>query len=89
MKVAYFECQCMGDEHTLKFAYDDEDFYVSIFLNQYRGFFEKLWVAIKYLFGYKCQYGHWDTWMLRFNDVGRIKKVLEEYIKIQHEELGD
>lgn len=75
----------MGDEHMLKFVDDDEDFYVSIFLNQYRGFFKRLWVAVKYVFGYKCRYGHWDTWNLRFEDIDRLQTMLAEYAKIAKE----
>jgi len=81
MKTHYFECQCYSDEHTLKFLIDEEekDLYVSIFLNQYRNIFKRIWVAIKYVFGYKCKYGHWDTWMLREEDFKRLQQLLKEY----------
>ena len=82
-RVEYLECRCHGDEHTLKFLQDEEDktIYTSVFLNQYHSFWKRLWIAIKYLFGYKCQYGHWDTWMLRYEDIPRLKTMLDEMDK--------
>ena len=80
VETHYFECQCGGDEHMLKFVVDDEDFYLNVFLNQYRGFFHRLWIAIKYVFGYKCKYGHWDSWMLRPEDVQRLKGLLDKHV---------
>ena len=84
-KFHYFECQCYSDEHTLKFTLDDEDepyLVTSIFLNQYRSIFKRVWVAIKYIFGYTCKYGHWDCWELRPEDSKRLMALLEEHIII-------
>ncbi len=60
-RTEFFECVCMTEEHTIIFRLDtdDIDLYTSVFLNQYRGFFGRLWIAIRYLFGYKCMDGHW------------------------------
>jgi len=78
MKSEYFECECLGDEHTLRFIYDeqDNDLYATIFLNQYRSIWKRLWVAIKYAFGYKCKYGHWDIWTLKREDCKRLRKLI-------------
>lgn len=83
----FFECACGADEHTLRFkldAYDPKDveLYTSVFLNQYRGFFGRLWVAIKYLFGYKCKDGHWDCTMIRLEDADRLIALLENYKRL-------
>lgn len=83
----FFECVCGADEHTLRFkldAYDPKDveLYTSVFLNHYRSFFKRLWVAIKYLFGYKCRDGHWDCTMLKLEDADRLIKLLEEYKRL-------
>ena len=79
MKSDYFECQCMGDEHTLKFVSDKEDIWISMFLNQYRNIFKRIWIAIKYVFGYNCKYGHWDNWVLRPEDLQRLKQLVCEF----------
>ena len=76
----FFECVCHSDEHTLRFIYDEDDneFYTTIFLNQYRNLFKRILIAIKYIFGYKCKYGHWDCWVLKYEDIDRMKKLLDK-----------
>jgi len=74
----FFECDCGGDEHTLRFTLDKKDnsLYTTIFLNQYRPWYSRFWVAIKYIFGYKSKYGHWDVWILRYEDAERLQTML-------------
>jgi len=83
----FFECSCSSDEHTIRFTIDDEDgeIYTSVFLNQYRTWWETVWVGIKYIFGYKCQYGHWDCWIMDPNDAVRLRDMCDEFIKKQEE----
>lgn len=85
--VEFFECVCSSDEHILRFKLDacdpdDVELYTSVFLNQYHNFFGRLWIAIKYLFGYKCKYGHWDCTMIKLEDANRLIKLLEEYKRL-------
>jgi hypothetical protein len=70
----FFECACYSDEHVLKFVYDrkDREIYASIFLNDWQRWYKRLWIAIKYLFRYKCKYGHWDTWLMREEDLDKF-----------------
>ncbi|MGA1842993.1 MAG: hypothetical protein ACMUIS_00335 [bacterium] len=92
----YFECKCGSDEHTLRFTLDknDKEIYTSVFLNQYRNVFKRIFVAIKYIFGYKCKYGHWDCWLMRDEDAQNLLKMLNEYLQLTSNqpdltELGD
>lgn len=83
----HFECICSTPEHTIRFKledYGDNDtsLYMSIFLDQYHGFFSRLWIAIKYIFGYKCKYGHWDCTMFKVEDADRLIELLEVYKKL-------
>ena len=80
----FFKCVCESNEHTVMFELDH--FYknyvelsMSIFLNQYRGFFRRLLIAVKYLFGYKCKYGHWDCVILKSEDTDRLIELLQKY----------
>lgn len=79
----FFECQCYSDEHTLKMVLDADpeypELFTSIYLNDYRGFFKRLWVGIKYIFGYKCKYGHWDCFCLRQDDADRMIELIQKY----------
>ncbi len=58
-------CSCHSTEHQVVIMYDDEDnnAYLHIFLSE-RRFFKRLLYGIKYIFGYKCKYGHWDEIIL-------------------------
>lgn len=88
----FLECKCLSDAHTIKFQldYDDHyvDLYTSIFMDQYRGFFGRMWIAIKYLFGYKCKDGHWDCVMLKVDDTDRLISMLYRYKKLHRERCG-
>lgn len=86
-RTEFFECICATEEHTIRFKLDTDDteLYASVFLNQYRGFFGRLWIAIKYLFGYKCKYGHWDCTELRPEDADRLIALLQEYKRLSGE----
>lgn len=91
-QIEFFECVCGMDEHTLRFkldAYDPEDveLYTSVFLNQYRSFFGRLWIAIKYLFGYKCRHGHWDCTIIKLEDADRLIALLENYKRLSADSM--
>ena len=82
METSYYECQCESPEHTLRFVYDpdENELYTEVHLTQYRNVFKTIWVAIKYIFGYKCRYGHFDCWMLKNEDCKGIKELLNKVI---------
>jgi len=76
----YFECSCYSDEHTLRFILDleENELYTTIYLNQYNSFFKRVWIAIKYILGYKCKFGHWDCWILKLEDTKRMINMLQK-----------
>ncbi len=91
MQTEYFDCTCSSSEHTLRFCYfkpykgkdftEDAELYAEIHLNQYRNIFKRIWVAIKYVFGYKCRYGHWDVWTLNQKDCERLRNLVDKIIE--------
>jgi hypothetical protein len=95
MHREYFECGCECDEHRLVFSLDvDNDvsgsvhpdnvcLYTSVFLNQYHGVFGRIWVAIKYIFGVKCRYGHFDCFLLKSGDIDRMTEMLNNYQQLR------
>ena len=88
-ETEFFECGCYSPEHTLKFTLDPDtgyiknhkwpELYTSVFLNPYRNWYQRIWVAIKYVFGYKCKFGHWDTFIMRNEDIERLQTLLKKY----------
>lgn len=83
MITEFFECACYSDEHTLKFSYDpdENELFASVYLNQYRHFWKRIWVAVKYVFGYRSKYGHWDCFLLRPEDADRLKALLDKLVE--------
>lgn len=81
MEGNYIECECHSPEHTLRYSLDHEDqvIYVSVYLDQYHPWYERAWIAVKYLFGYKCRYGHFDCVLMGPEQVEQLKKVLQEF----------
>lgn len=63
METHVILCACHSDEHQLIYRYDPEDkeIYTSVYLHQYRGFWKRVWVGIRYMFGYQSKYGAWDS----------------------------
>jgi hypothetical protein len=40
-----------------------------------------MWTAIKYIFGYKSNCGHWDCWLLDSRDTAGLIDMLQEHQK--------
>lgn len=86
-KTEVLICECSSVEHQIAFTYCSEEredildesgaiyedcMDVSIHLNDYNGFFRRVWVAIKYVFGYRSRYGDWDSFMMNPEDADRL-----------------
>ena len=79
----YLECACHSPEHTLQVEFIDDEpkmlcFYVGLTKEVW---YKRIWKAIKYIFGYQCQYGHFDEFILQKDDadvvIGMINKLKE------------
>lgn len=73
----YIECSCGSPEHLLKFERDEDYVYVFVLLTT-DGFFKRVWVALKYIFGYKCRYGHFDEILLSKDSVRHLSEFLNK-----------
>jgi len=92
IKTYYYDCACNSPEHTIRFVMDIEidpktnkptevDLYTEVQLNNYRNLFQRIWVAIKYICGYECRYGHWDCWSLKSEDAIAMRNMLNKYLE--------
>lgn len=81
-KTYYFQCECSSQEHTFGIQFDTVDkevmFHVQLF--QYRNVLQRMWVAVKYVFGYECKYGHWDTTMLNEEKFMDLYNLMGRYV---------
>jgi hypothetical protein len=76
----YFECSCHSPEHTLRFWFDDDEDYPFVYASVFLGsvpWRRRVWLGIRYIFGYKCRYGHFDEFLLRPEDADRLIAVAE------------
>jgi len=74
----YFTCMCGDAEHTLRFVYVPEygDLNTEVYLRQYRRWYKRLWLAIKYVFGYQSKYGAFDCTMLQREEYDKLRDLL-------------
>lgn len=77
----YIECECNSDEHVLRYTFDLEDkiIYTSVFLRHWRPWYQRVWIAIKYIFGYKCKYGHFDCTSMGPDEVEQLRRVIQTF----------
>ena len=71
-------CDCSSAEHQLivRWDNDDKEVYVNVHLANMYGFWQRLWHAAKYVFGYKSRYGAFDEIILRKEDADKLQKVV-------------
>ena len=50
-----------------------------VFLNDYPYFWKRVWLGIRYIFGYKSKFGHYDTVSFRYEDIPRMKAILDKF----------
>ena len=70
-----FICQCNNIEHQLIFSRLDNEVYVHVHLTPESNILKRIWIAIKYIFGYKCRYGHFDEFIFKKSDADKLQKV--------------
>lgn len=73
-----FVCECGNLEHQFAVWYDldDESLYFETHLITHRNFFKRLWVGLKYAFGYKSRFGEFDEVILDPNGQNKLFELL-------------
>jgi hypothetical protein len=79
----YIECSCGCAEHTMRFTWfdepEEEEMYLYIFLNS-PGFFRRLWRGIRYIFGRKTKYGHFDDVLLTYPQIEKLRDLCDGWL---------
>ena len=91
MENDIFICDCEDIEHQLVVSrdVDEKELTLSIHLSQYQNFFQRIWVAIKYVFGKKSVYGAWDVIILNEKKMIKLKNLIEKELNKRNEQNGD
>lgn len=77
MEFRYLECECSTPEHTVRFARDEDCTYITFFLEG-GPWYKRVVTGLKYIFGYKCRYGHFDEVVLRDDKVKKLVEILTD-----------
>jgi len=95
MESNYFDCQCGSAEHTLRFSletWEDEDvsgeICVQVHLRQHYKWYQRIYMAIRYIFGYQSKYGMYDCTLLQQEEYARLRELLDRSEKLIAERPG-
>lgn len=50
---------------------------MSFFLNNEKNIFKRIFTAIKYIFGYKSKYGHFDEFIFKHQDKNKLQEICD------------
>lgn len=81
LQTKYVECACSSLEHSVRFCYykDEPDtLYITVHLNKL-SFFERLILAVKYVFGYQSKYGCTEETILGPPEINNLYNILTQY----------
>lgn len=88
MKEHKLTCTCGTVEHSWFFCMDrgdHDELYMTTFLAT-RPFFWRVKNAIKYIFGYKCLYGHFDETIIDVKEAKKLVEFFNEFISSNEKE---
>lgn len=76
-------CDCESPEHQFILRKDSEDgeVWLESHLYSHQNFFKRLWMGMKYAFGYKSRYGNFDCVIISKSDQQKIIELLQTNTK--------
>ena len=73
-----FKCDCSSDEHQIIVEVDTVENMLFCHIHlQKRPFLKRIWMGLKYIFGYHCRYGHWEEFIWKQEDAPLIKALAD------------
>ena len=82
-KREIFVCDCHSLEHIYAIWYEEDynNLYIEPALSTPNNFFLRIWVAIKYIFGYKSVYGPFDSLIINADDIPRLQQYMDKVVE--------
>ncbi len=83
MKDFFIRCACHSLDHLVVFSYDPldpDEVYLEVHLVDYNHWWQRLWRAMRYVFGKPCRYGDWDEVLLSPDKATELYYFLDEYL---------
>ncbi len=76
----YFECDCSLPTHTIHVTYDEDFCYITTSLST-SGFWKRVKYGIKYIVGWKSDYGEFQETLLSPESAQELINVLESFVR--------
>lgn len=88
MEKHYFDCQCDCNEHVVRLVLDpaDGEVWIETYLSRHHPWYQRLWIALKYVFGHQSKFGAFDCTLLRPEDYERMHDLLTRSALIKQRE---
>lgn len=89
LRTKWFDCECSDSDHAVRFVWFDEDdnfdseIYINTQMNPAHRWYERLWIAVLYVFGIKKR--HWN----HFQDTVLSMQQVEELVQFLKGILDD
>lgn len=93
MKQKLFVCDCGDISHQFVVSWYPEDkdwndlLYFQVHLNQSYSFWKRLWIGLKYIFGYRCCFGAFDEILLNKEKAELLKYTLEKFLSVERDPI--
>lgn len=85
MENYYFDCQCSDFNHTFRFVLDnsDGDVWLEARLSQFRPWYLRMWIALKYIFNKDNAYGHYDITLIKYEQLVKLQELINKAEEVQ------
>lgn len=80
-------CPCNHPEHHIIYSMLDDEPEVYLHVQLINGkWYERVWKGLKYIFGYKCRFGHFDEFILSDENYDHVKAMIAHIDKFKIKE---
>lgn len=81
LRYELFVCECDNVKHQLVFSYfkdeQEDEVCMEVHLIPEYNIWKRIWNAVKYIFGYRSKYGHFDCFIFQKCDAPKLAKILK------------
>lgn len=60
-----------------------QECWIEVHLNPLYGFWKRTWLAIKYVFGYRCKYGNFNTVIIDRENAVKLRDVMQGFLDLK------
>ena len=90
-KYHHITCSCTDYGHEMRAGFDTEpdyfsDLSISYHLDSRRPWYNRLWLAVKYLFNRSCPYGDIGEVLLTPTEVAKLRDFCNDYLEHRENE---